>query len=168
VTPHTLLFSGSPNTATITEGDGTQIPTPQPSVHEIHREFFEYKAFPDYSISGPRFTGQEETIHASGTRGGSNQFLNGRPQMVLFPSTNPGEPATGVISIIPSNILESGATLILDLTETKVNAQGLPDPNGTYVRGPGELPENFTWTFDPVGGENSTGSTGATPNPCLG
>jgi hypothetical protein len=161
----TPLFAGNPKTATITEGDGTQIPTPQPSVNELHREFFEFKGFPDYSISGPRFSGQAETIHSSGTRGGSNQFLNGRPQMVIFPSTNPNEPATGVINILASNILESGASVVLDLTETKVNAQGLPDPSGQYVRGPGGLPENFTWTLDPVSGEVYTGSNGTTPNP---
>jgi hypothetical protein len=161
----TPLFAGNPMTSTITEGDGTKIPTPQPSANELHREFFEFKGFPDYSISAPRFTGQEETIHASGTRGGSNQFLNGRPQMVIFPSTNPDEPATGVINITASNILESGASIVLDLTETKVNAQGLPDPNGQYVRGPGGLPENFTWTLDPVSGEVYTGSSGTTPNP---
>jgi hypothetical protein len=162
---NTPLYAGNPAAATITEGDGTTIPTPQPSVQELHREFFQFKGFPDYSISAPRFSGQLETIHASGTRGGSNQFLNGRPQMVLFPSTDSSQPATGVVNIIASNILESGASVILDLTETKVNAQGLPDPNGTYVRGPGGLPEYVTWTLDVTSGAVYTGSTGNTPNP---
>ncbi len=160
---NTPLYSG--HVVTITEPDGSKIPSPQPSVQELHREFFEYRGFPDFSVSAPRFNGQLETIHASGTRGGSNQFLNGRPQMVLFPNTDPNQPAKGVINIIASNILESGASVVLDLTETKVNAQGLPDPNGTYVRGPGGLPENFTWTLDPVSGAVYTGSTGTTPNP---
>jgi hypothetical protein len=97
----------------VIEGNGTVIASPQPSVTEVHREFF-------------------ETIHASGIYGSSNQFLWGRPQLIVFPSTNPSIPATGTLTITASNYTQSGAFAILDLTEAALLPDGSPDTSLVY------------------------------------
>jgi hypothetical protein len=174
---------------TATPPDSVTIPTPSPSVQELHREFFDFKGSANYTVTAPRFVstqtgtaGQLETIHASGILGSSNQFLVGRPQLIISPSTDPNQAATGIINILASNYLQSGASIILDLTEAAYDSNGnlaatdSGSPTGLSSTGellPGYhfertadgLPESFTWTLDPNSGSIYTGSKGATPNP---
>ena len=68
----------------------------------------------------PLFSDRASTIHAYAVSGGSNQFLKGKLNMVLYPPADPsatptpGDPyanqVTGVAGLFPENILQSGST----------------------------------------------------------
>ena len=95
----------------------------------------------------PLFSDRASTIHAYAVSGGSNQFLKGKLNLVLYtpadPSATPtpGDPyaneVTGVAGLFPENILQSGSTLVLDLN-------GKPGPGAN----PLALPTELTWTYD--------------------
>ena len=95
----------------------------------------------------PRFSDRASTIHAFAVSGGSNQFLKGKFNMVLFPPANPsatptpGDPyanqVTGIAGLFPQDLLQSGSTVVLDLSAT-------PSPGSN----PRALPTHLTWTYD--------------------
>ena len=93
------------------------------------------------------FADRATTIHAYAVSGGSNQFLKGKLNLVLFTPADPaatptpGNPyanqVTGIAGLFPENILQSGSMLVLDLSST-------PAPGSN----PLALPTQLTWTYD--------------------
>jgi hypothetical protein len=140
---------------------GPNSPTPMtPTSREIKRQIFTAAWIGQYTVGPPRFSDRASTIHAFAVSGGSNQFLKGKFNMVLFPPADPsatptpGDPyanqVTGIAGLFPQDLLQSGSTLVLDLSAT-------PGPGSN----PHELPTNLTWTYD-----NNT-SAGAYAAPAL-
>jgi hypothetical protein len=131
-----------------------------PTPREIQREIFTGRWIGQYTIGPPRFSDRASTIHAWSKSGGSNQFLKGKLDMVLFPPADPGatptpgnpyaNQVTGVIGLFNQNLLQTGGILVLD-------------PNGTISPGSGPLalPTHLTWTYD------SNASTGPYAAPVL-
>ncbi len=119
--------------------------TPTPA--EVKRETFVARYVGTYTVGTPRFSDRSVTIHAYSKTGGSNQFLKGKLQIVLFPPANsdaqptPGNPyvnqVTGIASLFTQNYLQTGGLLILDLNATPVAGS---DPNA--------LPTHLNWTYD--------------------
>ena len=70
-------------------------------------------------MGAPLFSDRASTIHAYAVSGGSNQFLKGKLNLVLFPPADPsatptpGNPyanqVTGIAGLFPENILQSGS-----------------------------------------------------------
>jgi hypothetical protein len=140
---------------------GPDSPTPMtPTSREIKRQVFTATWIGQYTVGPPRFTDRASTIHAFAVSGGSNQFLKGKFNMELFPPADPaatptpGDPyanqVTGIAGLFPQDLLQSGNTLVLDLSAT-------PRPGSD----PLALPTNLTWTYD-----NNT-SAGAYAAPAL-
>jgi hypothetical protein len=167
-----LSASGLPNPAVIQQavqllyGPNSQTPmTPTPAA--VRRQIFVARWIGQYTIGPPRFSDRASTIHAFGVSGGSNQFLKGKFDMVLFPpgdssaAPTPGDPyanqLTGVAGLFPQNLLQSSSAVVLDLNRT-----------GSSGSGTGTLPTHLTWTFDfntsagvyaaPVGFTQGTGT----------
>jgi hypothetical protein len=119
--------------------------TPSPS--EIKRQIFTARWVGQYTIGPPRFSDRASTIHAWSKSGGSNQFLKGKLNLVLFPPADlgatptPGNPyanqVTGIAGLINQNILQTGGVLVLDLNST-------PTPGSN----PLALPTHMNWTYD--------------------
>jgi hypothetical protein len=126
-----------PNSAT------PMTPTPQ----ELRRQIFTATWVGKYTVGDPLFSDRASTIHAYAVTGGSDQFLKGKLNLVLFPPADPstaptpGDPyanqVTGVAGLFPENILQSGSTLVLDLN-------GKPSPGSN----PLALPTQLNWTYD--------------------
>jgi hypothetical protein len=124
-------------------GSATGTATPR----EIQRETFTGRWVGRYTVGAPRFSDRASTIHAYGTDGGSNQFLKGKLDLVLFPPADPGatptpgnpyaNQVTGIVGLINQNLLQSGGVLVLDLN-------GTPTPGSD----PLALPTHLTWTYD--------------------
>jgi hypothetical protein len=120
-----------------------QTPTPA----EVKRQTFTAKFVGTYVVGPPRFSDRSSTIHAYSKAGGSNQFLMGKLQMVLFPPANPnaqpnpGNPyanqVTGVVSLFTQNYLQTGGLLLLDVN-------GSPAPGSSAST----LPTHLNWTYD--------------------
>jgi hypothetical protein len=103
--------------------------------HEIRRELFVARLKGNY-VTGPgRFTGQAAAISSLGY-GGSNQMFHFWSNMRISIPTDPSQPITGTIYIIPWTVGTTGTQLMLDL-------QG--DPT-SLVNG---LPTRFIWNVDP-------------------
>src|SRR4029077_13596814 len=87
------------------------------------------------------------TIHAWSRTGGSDQFLKGKLDLVLFPPADPGatptpgnpyaNQVTGTVGLFNQNILQTSGTLVLDL-------HGTPSSDS----GPLSLPSHLSWTYD--------------------
>jgi hypothetical protein len=127
---------------------GPNSPNPMtPTPREIKRQVFTATWIGQYTVGPPRFTDRASTIHAYAVSGGSNQFLKGKFNMELFPPADPsatptpGDPyanqLTGIAGLFPQDLLQSGSTLVLDLSAT-------PSPGSD----PLALPTNLTWTYD--------------------
>jgi hypothetical protein len=127
---------------------GPNSPSPMtPTASEIKRQVFTATWIGQYTVGPPRFSDRATTIHAFAVSGGSNQFLKGKFNMVLFPPADPsatptpGDPyanqVTGIAGLFPQDLLQSGNTLVLDLSAT-------PSPGSD----PLALPTNLTWTYD--------------------
>ena len=134
------------NSINLLFGPNSQTPrTPTPA--EIKRETFTAKFVGTYTVGPPRFGDRSMTLHAYSKTGGSNQFLMGKLQIVLFPPANPnaqpdpGNPyanqVTGLASLFTQNYLQTGGLLILDLN-------GTPAPGSS----PSTLPTHLNWTYD--------------------
>ncbi|MGC8642554.1 MAG: hypothetical protein ACP5XB_22080 [Isosphaeraceae bacterium] len=134
------------NSIELLYGPNSQTPrTPTPA--EIQRETFTAKFIGTYTVGPPRFSDRSLTLHAYSKDGGSNQFLMGKLQMVLFPpanphaTPNPGDPyanqVTGLAALFTQNYLQTGGLLLLDL-----NGSPVPASN------PDALPTHLNWTFD--------------------
>jgi hypothetical protein len=122
--------------------------TPQtPTPAEVKRQTFVASYVGTYTVGPPRFSDRSLTIHAYSKTGGSNQFLKGKLQIVIFPPANPdaqptpGNPyanqVTGVASLFTQNYLQTGGLLILDLNDT-------PTPGSDTKT----LPTHLNWTYD--------------------
>jgi hypothetical protein len=69
---------------------GPNSASPQvPTSAEVKRQTFTAKYVGTYTVGPPRFSDRSLTLHAYSKDGGSNQFLMGKLQMVLFPPANP-------------------------------------------------------------------------------
>jgi hypothetical protein len=138
---------------------------PQPTKAEIHRETFWAEFVGHYSVGPPRFSNQSATIHifSNGRSVTSNQFLNGRGQVLLFPPADPtATPTTedpvagqtvGLISLFAANILQSGSVLFAE-------ASNVPDvaSNDPAALDHG-LPSHLEFKIDPGGVSGGTYST---------
>ena len=140
---------------------GPNSPTPMtPTPREIKNQIFTATWTGQYTVGPPRFSDRASTIHAFAVSGGANQFLKGKLNLELFPPADPsatptpGDPyanqVTGIAGLFPQDLLQSGNTLVLDLSAT-------PSPGSN----PLALPTNLTWTYD-----NNT-SAGAYAAPAL-
>jgi hypothetical protein len=118
-------------------------PTPQ----EVRRQIFAARWIGQYTVGPPGFSDRASTIHGWSKTGGSNTFLKGKLNMVLFPPANPGatpdpgnpsaNQVTGVAALFPQNLLQTGGLLDLDLN-------AIPGPGSN----PQNLPTHLTWTYD--------------------
>src|SRR5262249_47344165 len=100
-----------------------------------------------YTVGSPRFLDRASTIHAWSKTGGSDQFLKGKLDLVLFTPADsaatptPGNPyanqVTGIAALFNQNLLQTGGVLVLDLSS-------IPGPGS----GPRPLPTHMTWTYD--------------------
>lgn len=109
-----------------------------PTQHEIARETLVAKQVGEYIVGPPRFTNQSFQI-ALKTSGGSNQSFHMNLLGAIYMPKTPGDPITGVVSLLPKNVAETGSVAVLDL---------VGDPN-SLDHG---LPTHFTWTSDPNSG----------------
>jgi hypothetical protein len=127
---------------------GPNSATPRnPTPTEVKRETFTAKWVGTYTVGPPRFSDRVSTIHAYAKAGGSNQFLKGKLQLVLFPpadpkaTPNPGNPfanqVTGTAALFTQNYLQTGGMAILDVSGPPASAN---DPT--------TLPTHLSWTFD--------------------
>jgi hypothetical protein len=130
---------------------------PQPTPREIQRETFWLEFVGHYSVGPPRFSNQSSTIHifSNGRSVTSNQFLNGRAQILLFPPSNPAampttdDPIagqiTGMFTAIPANALQSSSILFSQVT----NLPGVSsnDPSALDHG----LPSRIQFRIDPGG-----------------
>jgi hypothetical protein len=154
---------------------------PQPTPLEIHRETFWLEFVGNYSVGPPRFSNQASTIHifSNGRSVASNQFLQGRAQVLLFPPVDPTATPTvldpvagqvaGVFTAFPANVLQSGSSLLAELTNMPGVASN--DPSALDHG----LPSRLQFLIDPggvSGGLYSTPAFTTTPatltNPATG
>jgi hypothetical protein len=132
-------------------------PVPQPTAAEVRRETLTVKFVGTYYVGAPRFSNQAETIHiySNGKSVSSNWFFHGRAQLVIFPPANPAATPTtldpvagqtiGLVTLFPSNILQSSSVMFLDLT----NPPGVAS-NDPSILDHG-LPSQLQFTLDPEG-----------------
>jgi hypothetical protein len=130
---------------------------PQPTKAEIRRETFWAEFVGHYSVGPPRFSNQSATIHiySNGRSVTSNQFLNGRAQVLLFPPADPNakptqeDPVagqvTGLMSLFAANILQSGSVLFAEVTN--VSGVASNDPSALDHG----LPSHLAFQIDPNG-----------------
>lgn len=153
----------APITTTTTETvNGQTFPpgtysVPQPTKAEIRRETFWMEFVGHYYVGAPRFSDQSATIHiySNGRDVTSNQSLNARAELLLLPPADPSASPTtsdpmagqvaGLLSMFPSNALQSGSSFFGDVT----NLPGAPS-NATGVLDNG-LPTHVGFTLDPGG-----------------
>jgi hypothetical protein len=132
-----LLYTGPHATTPMT-------PTPA----EVRRETITATWEGEYVVGPPMFSDRASRIYFHAVSGGSNAFLKGKFQMLLFPPANPdatptpGDPyanqVTGLAGLIPQNYLETGSLLVLDINSTP----------GLVSNPPNGLPTHLTWTYD--------------------
>jgi hypothetical protein len=129
-----------------------QPPTPQPTSQEVHREYFLAKFSGTYDVHPGRFSYQALTIHVASKDGGSNQFLHGRMQFVIFPTkAGDPEPLSGQVSFIPQNYLQESDLLVFNLSPAPAGEPtGQATENGTPLQvGNGiSLPTHLHWSYD--------------------
>ena len=177
-------------TTTPTTVDGQTFPpgtysVPQPTPSEIRRETFWAEFVGHYSVGAPRFSNQSATIHiySDGRNVTSNQSLNGRAQLLLFPPADPtatpttldpvAGKVTGLFSLFAANALQSGTVLFAEVTnlpnvassDPSMLDHGLPsqmqfiiDPNGVS----GGIYSTPAYTVTTASGQSSliTGGSG--------
>ncbi len=144
------------------EVNGTVFPpgtyaTPQPRPREIKRETFWATFSGRYYVGPPRFSNQAATIHiySAGRNVASNWFLHGRGQVLVFPPADPNATPTtldpvagqnvGIVSLIPSNALQTSDMILLDLNNLPGKTSN--DPT-TLDHG---LPARLGFTLDTAG-----------------
>jgi hypothetical protein len=120
-----------------------------PTPREVQRQIFTGRWIGEYTIGLPRFSDRSSTIHAWSKMGGSDQFLKGKLNLVLFQPADPGatptpgnpyaNQITGIAGLFPQNLLQSSAALVLDLNGTPGTSAGV---------GPSGLPTHLTWSYD--------------------
>jgi hypothetical protein len=154
---------------------------PQPTPQEIRHQTFWLQFVGHYSVGTPRFSNQASTIHifSDGRSATSNQFLNGRSQILLFPPADPtAKPTTldpvagqvaGIFTVFPANALQSSSSLFTQVTNFPGVASN--DPSALDHG----LPSRLELMIDPggvSGGVYSTPAFSTTPptltNPSTG
>jgi len=141
---------------------GTNAVTPMtPTPQEVKRQIFTARWIGEYIVGPPTFSDRASTIFLHAVSGGSNAFLKGKFQMVLYPPANPdatptpGDPyanqTVGLADLINQNFLQTGGMLVLDINATP----GL-------VSNSGALPTHLTWTYDVASGGTFTAPAGFT------
>jgi len=164
------LYGPLTTTTPITIGNQTFAPgtysVPQPTPREVDRETFWLEFAGHYSVGAPRFSNQAATIHifSNGRSVTSNQFLNGRAQILLFPPAEPtAQPTTndpvagqvtGLFTTFPANVLQTSSSLFAEVTSLPGVASNDP---GALDHG---LPSRVQFLIDPGG---VTGGLYATP-----
>src|SRR5262245_60527430 len=130
---------------------------PQPTQEEVHRETFWSEFVGTYSVGPPRFANQAATIHiySQGKSVTSNQFRNGRAQVLLFPPADPTatptplDPVAGQVaglgSLFTTNVLQSGSVLFAEATNLPGVASNDP---AALDHG---LPAHLAFRIDPAG-----------------
>jgi hypothetical protein len=140
---------------------------PQPTAAEVKRQTFWLEFQGTYTVGAPRFSNQAATIHiySDGRSATSNQSLNGRAQIILFPPADPtatpteldpiAGKVTGLMSFFSANILQSGSVLFSEVT----NAPGVAsnDPSALDHG----LPSHLEFMVDPNGVSGGIYSTPA-------
>jgi hypothetical protein len=131
---------------------------PQPTDAEVKRQTFTARFVGRYIVGPPRFSNQSATVHiySNGKNVTSNQFLRGRAQVLILPPADPTASPTvndpmagrvaGLATLYPSNVLQSGNSIFLDLT----NATGVASNDPTALDH--GLPSHLAFHFDPVSG----------------
>jgi hypothetical protein len=145
---------------------------PQPTPAEVRRQTFWAEFVGKYSVGPARFANQAATIHifSQGKSVSSNQFRNGRAQVLLFPPADPtATPTTldpvagqiaGLVSVFTTNVLQSGSVLFAEAT----NLPGVASNDPTALNH--GLPSHLEFLIDPAGvsgGMYSTPSFTTTP-----
>jgi hypothetical protein len=145
--------------------DGSAVPRPTPS--EVRRQTFWIQFKGHYSVGAPRFSDQASTIHiySNGRSATSNQSLNGRAQLLIFPPADPtATPTTndpiagniaGLFTMFTANTLQSGDSLFAQLTN--VSGVASNDPSALDHG----LPSELSFTIDPGGVSGGIYSTPA-------
>ncbi len=123
-----------------------------PTPREVKRQTFTATWEGEYIVGPPTFSDRASRIYFHAVSGGSNAFLKGKFQMLVFPPANPdatptpGDPyanqVTGLAALFPQNWLQSGAELLLDLNSTP----------GLVSNPSNALPTHMTWTYDTASG----------------
>lgn len=143
--------------------DGPPVLT-NPTPGEVAREYFLAKFEGRYTVGPGRFAGQALTIHAGSTfEAGTNQFLKGKAQLILFTPSDvpavppwqtsvdlPGGRVTGLVSLFAQNYTQSGNLPIIDVGATN-QSTGAPDlfgPTTLTSVGGLMLPTEMPWAFD--------------------
>lgn len=109
--------------------------SPQPTPHEIVRQTLIAKFTGSYILGPPRFTNQAFQIAIKGSGGSNQSFHNSILMGSFIPRSLTKGTISGVASIMPKNIAETGSMLVLDLTG---------NPNYLFHG----LPTHYTWTAD--------------------
>jgi hypothetical protein len=165
------LYAPITTTTPVTVGGQTYPPgtysVPQPTPAEIKRETFWAEFVGHYSVGAPRFSNQSATIHiySNGRNVTSNQSLNARAQILLFPPSDPtATPTTldpmagqlaGLFSFFTANALQSGTSLfaqVTNLTNVASNDPSMLDHG---------LPSQMQFLIDPGGVSGGLYSTPA-------
>ena len=165
------LYGPLTTTTAITIGNQTFAPgtysVPQPTQLEFQRETFWAQFVGHYSVGAPRFSNQAATIHifSNGRSVMSNQFLNGRAQILLFPPADPtAQPTTndpaagqvaGLFTTFPANVLQSSDSLFAQVTNLPGVASN--DPSALDHG----LPSHLQFLIDPGGVSGGMYSTPA-------
>jgi hypothetical protein len=135
---------------------------PQPNPREVKRQTFLVQFDGRYSVGPARFANQASTIHifSQGKAVNSNWFLHGRGQILIFPPANPAaqprpeDPVAGqtigLVTLFPSNTLQSSGVMFLDLTNLAGTAS-----NDPAVLNHG-LPSRLQFTLDTQGAGSFT------------
>jgi hypothetical protein len=130
---------------------------PQPTQAEVRREMFWVEFVGRYSVGSPRFSNQANTIriYSDGKSVASNQFRNGRAQILLFPPADPtAQPSTsdpvagrvtGLVSVFATNVLQSGSVLFAEAT----NQAGIASNDPSALDH--SLPSHLAFMIDPAG-----------------
>jgi hypothetical protein len=155
------LYSPVTTTTSITVGNQTFPPgtytVPQPTPSEIRRQTFWLQFQGTYSVGAPRFSNQSSTVHiySDGRSATSNQSLNGRAQIIVFPPADPtmtpttldpiAGQVTGLMSFFSANILQSGSVLFAEVT----NVPGVASNDPTALDH--GLPSHLEFLIDPGG-----------------
>jgi hypothetical protein len=133
-----------------------------PTRREVKRQTFTARWIGQYIVGPPTFSDRSSEIYFHAVSGGSNAFLKGKFQMVLYPPANPdatptpGDPyanqVIGLAGLFPQSWLQNGAELVLDINSTP----------GLVSNPPNALPTHMTWTYDVASGGPFTAPAGFT------
>ncbi len=148
-----------PATVAVTNTDGTisNLTNPQPTQSELAREYFTGEFTGTYTVTPGHFAGQASTVKFVSRGLRSNQFLHGKAQVIIAPSTDQAASFFGTAALFPQSTLNSGEAVVLDL---EGNPKTTADPSTAPVYNAQGLPTHMVWQPDPASGSGYTGATG--------